>query len=135
MSDRPWSPGAATAIGSLPGTDPVEAAALVFGELPDLPHLPELPDRGVGAQLVGRSAALLVDLAVEIVPSGWRLTSRAGRDLRRAQDCLARDLDALEAAADGPRRAQGAGVRPVDAGRQRGGAIGAPRGARLRRDP
>jgi len=33
------------------------------------------------------------------------LTSRAGRDLRRAQDCLARDLDALEAAADGFRGA------------------------------
>lgn len=101
MSDRPWPAGAATAIGSMPGTDPVEAAQLVFGELPDLPHLPELPDRGAGADMIGRGAALLVDLAVEIVPSGWRLTARAGRDLRRAQDWLARDLDALEAVADG----------------------------------
>ena len=101
MSDRPWPAGSATALGSLPGTDPVEAARLVFGELPDLPHLPELPDRGAGADLIGRAAALLVDPAVEIVPSGWRITSRAGRDLRRAQDFLARDLDALEAVADG----------------------------------
>jgi hypothetical protein len=104
MSDRPgdraWPAGAATAIGSLPGTDPGEAARLVFGELPDLPHLPELPDRGAGADMIGRGAALLADLAAEIVPSGWRLTARPGRDLRLAQDFLARDLDALEAEAD-----------------------------------
>ena len=29
----PWPPGSATGIGSLPGTDPVEAMRLVFGEL------------------------------------------------------------------------------------------------------
>ncbi|MDT4918875.1 MAG: hypothetical protein QOH89_3575, partial [Pseudonocardiales bacterium] len=46
MVSRPWSPGAVTGIGSLPGTDPDEAARLVVGELPELPHLPELPDRG-----------------------------------------------------------------------------------------
>ena len=45
----PWSAGAATGIGSLPGTDIVDAVALVFGELPDLPFLPELPRRGPGA--------------------------------------------------------------------------------------
>jgi hypothetical protein len=73
----------------------------VFDELPDLPHLPELPDRGVGADMIGRTAGFLVDLAVEIAPSGWRFASRPGRDLRRAQDFLARDLDALEAVADG----------------------------------
>jgi methionine synthase II (cobalamin-independent) len=101
MSDRPWPAGAATTVGSLPGTDPAEAVRLIFGELPDLPHLPELPDRGPGADMIGRGTALLADLAVEIVPSGWRLTARAGRDLRRAQDFLARDLDALEAEADG----------------------------------
>lgn len=98
---RLWPAGAATGIGSLPGDDPLAAARLVFDELPDLPHLPELPDRGAGADLIGRTAALLVDLAVEIVPSGWRITSRPGRELRRAQDFLARDLDALEAVADG----------------------------------
>lgn len=101
MTNRPWPAGSATGIGSLPGTDPTEAARLVFDELPDLPHLPELPDRGAGAQMIGRTAALLVDLAVEIAPSGWRLASRPGRDLRRAQDFLARDLDALETVADG----------------------------------
>jgi hypothetical protein len=105
MSDRPWPAGAATSIGSLPGTDPVEAARLVFGELPGLPHLPELPDRGAGADMIGRGAAMLVDLATEIVPSGWRITARPGRDLRRAQDYLARDLDAVEGVADGHRGA------------------------------
>ncbi|MCW2644856.1 MAG: Methionine synthase vitamin-B12 independent [Pseudonocardiales bacterium] len=101
MTDRPWPAGSATGIGSLPGTDPTQAARLVFDELPDLPHLPELPARGAGADMIGRAAGLLVDLAVEIAPSGWRLASRPGRDLRRAQDFLARDLDALEAVADG----------------------------------
>ncbi len=109
---HPWPPGTVTGLGSLPGTDPVEAVALVFGELPDLPQLPELPARGPGADLIGRTAGLLVDLAVELVPSGWRLCAHPGRDLRRAQDLLARDLDALEThAADyaGTLKAQAAG--------------------------
>jgi len=69
-----WAPGAATGVGSLPGTDPVEAAAAVVGELPLLPHLPELPARGVGADMIGRTVGLLVDLAAEVVPTGWRVT-------------------------------------------------------------
>jgi len=98
---HPWPAGAATGVGSLPGTDIDEALRVVFGELPDLPHLPELPGRGVGAELIGRGAALLAELPVEIQPSGWRLTARPGRDLRRSRDILQRDLDALEAAAEG----------------------------------
>ena len=101
MTERAWAPGAATGIGSLPGEDPPEAVRLVLDELPDLPHLPELPARGAGADMVGRGAALLVDLPVDVQPSGWRLVDRPGRDLRRAADLLARDLDALERAADG----------------------------------
>ena len=62
----------------MPGTDLAEAAAIVLGELPDFPHLPELPARGVGADMLGRTAALLVDLAVEVVPTGYRVTR--GRD-------------------------------------------------------
>lgn len=93
-----WPPGTATGIGSLPGTDPAEAARAVAGELPDLPYLPELPDRGVGADLIGRTAALLVDLAVEVMPSGYRVTARAGREHRRGVDLLRTDLDALEEA-------------------------------------
>ena len=91
----------ATGVGSLPGTDPAEAARVVLGELPELPHLPELPARGPHADLAGRGAALLVDLPVDLQPSGWRLVPRPGRDARRARDLLARDLDALEDAVGG----------------------------------
>jgi len=89
----------------MPGTDPVEAMRLIFGELPDLPHLVELPDRGPGADMVGRSAALLVDLAVDTTTRGWRFADRPGRAARRARSLLARDLDALEEVADGYRGA------------------------------
>lgn len=89
-------PPRATGIGSLPGTDAGAAQRLVFDELPDLPHLPELPARGVGADMIGRGTALLVDLYAEVQPSGWRLTERPGRDARRADSFLRQDLDLLE---------------------------------------
>ena len=93
---------AATGIGSLPGTDPVEAVKLVLGTLPDLPFLTELPARGQHADIAGRSAALLADLPVDLQPAGWRLTSGRSRDGARAKDLLAYDLEALEEAADSP---------------------------------
>ena len=98
---HPWPAGAATGVGSMPGTDIAEALRVVLGELPDLPHLPELPARGAGADMIGRGATFLSELPVEIQPSGWRLTARSGRDLRRAKDFLERDLDTLEAQAEG----------------------------------
>jgi len=93
---NPWPDGAATGIGSMPGTDPLEAANVILGELPGLPHLPELPARGLGADIIGRTAALLVDLAVEVMPSGYRVTARPGGEHCQAVDLLRRDLDALE---------------------------------------
>lgn len=95
----PWH--GATGIGSLPGTDPREAVRVALGELPDLPFLPELPGRGPHGDLAGRTTALLVDLAVDLQPTGWRLVPRASRDGRRARDLLSRDLDALEEATQG----------------------------------
>lgn len=95
---RPWPYGTATGVGSLPGTDPLEAARWVLGELP-LPHVPELPGRGAHADLAGRGAALLTDLPVDLQPTGWRMVPRPSRDGQRAKDLLARDLDALEQAA------------------------------------
>jgi methionine synthase II (cobalamin-independent) len=80
----------------MPGTDPAEAMRVIAGELPDFPHLPELPDRGPGADLTGRTAALLVDMPAEVTPRGWRLSERPGRDLARARSMLASDLDVLE---------------------------------------
>ena len=95
----PWRPEErATGIGSLPGTDHHEAARLVVGELPDFPHLAELPDRGVGADMIGRTSALLIDIAVEVWPSGYRVTQRPGGQHRRGVDLLARDVDALDSA-------------------------------------
>ena len=87
----------------MPGTDPAEAMRIVLGELPDLPHLAELPARGPGADLTGRTAALLVDLPVENTSTGWRFAARPGRDLSRARGLLSSDLDALEEAAGGYR--------------------------------
>ena len=99
----PWPVASATGVGSMPGTDPAEAMAVVLGELPDLPHLAELPARGPGAEMVGRTAALLVDLPVQITVRGWRLAGRAGRDQRRAADFLAADLDVVADKAAGYR--------------------------------
>ncbi|MEV4288805.1 methionine synthase [Nonomuraea bangladeshensis] len=86
----------ATGVGSHPGDDHLEAIRVVFGEVPGLPYLPELPARGVGADLIGRTASLLVDMPVEVQPSGWRIADRPGRDHQRAVDHLRRDLDGLE---------------------------------------
>jgi methionine synthase II (cobalamin-independent) len=128
-----WGP--ASGVGSLPGTDPVEALRLVTGELPDFPYLPELPDRGVGADLIGRSAGLLVDVAVDLTPAGWRLVARPGVDQRRAREMLDRDLDALYEVADGytgPFKVQAAGPWTLAAGleRTRGDRAVVDRGAR-----
>ena len=115
-----WGP--ASGVGSLPGSDPTEALRLVLGELPDFPHLPELPGRGAGADLIGRTAALLVDLAVDLTPAGWRLVPRSGVDQRRAREFLERDLDALTDAAEGftgPFKVQAAGPWTLAAGLER----------------
>jgi methionine synthase II (cobalamin-independent) len=95
MTQALWPAGAATGVGSLPGTDPAEALKFVLGELPDLPFLPELPARGAGADIIGRGAALLTELPVEIYAGRWKLTGRPGRDLRAAREFWQRDLDAL----------------------------------------
>lgn len=103
-SDRhpfPWPVQSATGIGSMPGTDIAESIAVVLGELPELAYLPELPARGPGADMIGRTAGLLVDLPVQLTARGWQLAGRAGRDLRRARDLMSADLDALEAATSG----------------------------------
>src|SRR5690242_19870164 len=89
----------------MPGTNPAEAMRVIAGELPEFPHLPELPARGPGADLTGRTAALLVDIPVEVSPRGWRLAERPGRDLSRARTMLSSDLDVMEEVLDGYRGA------------------------------
>ncbi|NUP27779.1 MAG: methionine synthase [Nocardia sp.] len=98
MNPAGFPAGAATGVGSWPGTDPREAAAVIVGELPELPHLVELPARGVGADTIGRVSALLVDMRFDTTPRGYRLAARPGAASRRANDLLRTDLDALQEA-------------------------------------
>ncbi|MFF3017884.1 methionine synthase [Streptomyces sp. NPDC057939] len=86
----------ATGVGSLPGGDAREAAKTVTGSFEEFPYLAELPARGPGADMIGRSLGLLVDLYAHVEPSGWRISDRPGRDTRRARSWLGEDLDALE---------------------------------------
>lgn len=103
-------------IGSWPGTDIREAATIVRdllaaldtregesgdGGVTGLPYLPELPDRGPGGDLIGRTAALLVELPVDLQPMGWRLVDRPGRDLARTEALWREDLDVLAELYDG----------------------------------
>jgi methionine synthase II (cobalamin-independent) len=85
----------------MPGGNPLETAQAVFDELPELPFLAELPGRGPGADMIGRAAALLVDIPVEVTPGGWRIADHPGRDMRRAKSMLSSDLDAMEETLDG----------------------------------
>ncbi|MEU5752856.1 methionine synthase [Streptomyces sp. NPDC047829] len=88
--------GPATGIGSLPGQDAREAVKTATGSFEDFPFLPELPARGPGADMIGRTAGMLVELYARVEPSGWRLGDRPGRDTKRARAWLREDLDALE---------------------------------------
>lgn len=91
-----FSFGAATGVGSMPGEDVREAVKVVTGTFEDFPFLPELPARGPGADMIGRTAGMLVELYARVEPSGWRIGDRPGRDTRRARSWLGEDLDALE---------------------------------------
>lgn len=89
----------ASGVGSWPGTDPRQAAEVVVGELADaLAHIVELPARGVGADMLGRAGALLIDVAIDTVPRGYRVAARPGAVTRRAVSMLDEDMDALEEA-------------------------------------
>ncbi|WIM68658.1 methionine synthase [Corynebacterium breve] len=81
-------------LGELPGTNFVEAADIVFSETP-LPHIPQLPERGLGSDLIGRTAALL-PLHLDKGPRSWIVTRRPQIMTRRAADQFERDLDTLE---------------------------------------
>lgn len=105
VGDTPRGPRAG-GVGSWPGTSSREAVRTVRDLLVDadglgLPYLPETPDRGPGADLVGRAAGLLVDLPVDLQPSGWRLVDRPGRDAGRTASMHREDLDELAEAYDG----------------------------------
>jgi len=76
-----------------------QAAEVVVGELAGaLAHIVELPARGVGADMLGRAGALLIDVAIDTVPRGYRIVARPGAVTRRAVSMLDEDMDALEEA-------------------------------------
>ena len=132
MADFPWPAGSATGLGSLPGSDIAEAQRLIFGELPDLPHLAELPERGPGADIIGRSAGFLVDFPVQVYAGRWQVAPRPGKDLRRTHDLLERDLDQVSEQGDkfaGTFKVQAAGPWTLAA------SIDLQIGGRLLRDP
>ncbi|MGE2814251.1 methionine synthase [Mycobacterium heidelbergense] len=89
----------ASGVGSWPGTQPRQAAEVVVGELADaLAHIVELPARGVGADMLGRAGALLIDVAIDTAPRGYRIAARPGAVTRRAVSLFDEDMDALEEA-------------------------------------
>jgi hypothetical protein len=132
----PWTPVAATGVGSMPGTSALEATRIIAGELPGFLHVAELPARGPGADVIGRTGGLLASVSsgmgLETTPDGWRFTSGIGREMRRAASFLGEDLDALEQSAvgyDGSVKCQFAGPWTLAA------AIELTSGERALRDP
>ncbi len=123
----------ASGIGSWPGTSIRDALAQVSELLEgQLPYLPELPARGPGADMVGRTAGLLVELPVDLQPVGWRMVDRPGRDAGRTGAFWREDLDELAEAYDGhtgPLKVQVAGPWTLAA------SIWLPRGERVIADP
>ncbi|WP_068156695.1 methionine synthase [Rhodococcus phenolicus] len=110
-----WA-GVATGIGSWPGVDARESAAVILGELAALPHLVELPARGLGADMIGRASALLVDLHLDGTTTGYRLTGRRGAIAARAEDLLHQDLDGFEEAWENAGLGSGRTVKVQSAG-------------------
>ncbi|ADG74011.1 conserved hypothetical protein [Cellulomonas flavigena DSM 20109] len=99
---------AVSGVGPWPGTDALEAATTVVGDLADtpsevegLPFAPLLPARGPWGDATGAAVALLTDMPAELGPHGWKLADRPGRDLERARALAREDLDALAVAAHG----------------------------------
>jgi hypothetical protein len=97
------APATLTGVGSVPGTDVTDWPTRISDQL-DLPHVPELPERGPGADMIGRTLGLLSQVSVEFSATtsvtGWELAS-ATRDMRRARSLLGQDLDAVEIAWQG----------------------------------
>lgn len=95
----------ASALGVLPGISAQEAAQVVAGEFPDALFLPVLPERGPGADPIGRTAGLLSsvssDFSTTVIPSGWQISRTPGIDMQRAHDFLRQDQDAIEEHAQG----------------------------------
>jgi len=96
----------ATGLGSLPaevgsggrGFSPLDFQSRAADGSPAMPYLAEAPQRGAGADMIGRALAIAStqsrDFAATTVPTGWRLSS-PGRDMERALAWLGADRDAF----------------------------------------
>lgn len=80
-------------LGEVPGTSMAEAADMVLGETGDLVHLPQLPARGLGSDVVGRTAVLLAGIHVDRGPRSWIMSPRPQLLTRRSRDLGERDLE------------------------------------------
>ena len=89
------SPRRASASGPARTRSRPPASSAVNSAARTCPFLAELPDRGVGSDALGRTASLLVELAVDVQPHGWRLVDRPGKDLQRAKSALSTDINIL----------------------------------------
>ena len=129
----PWTPAAATGVGSMPGTSVREATRIIVGELPGFLHVAELPARGPGADMIGRTGGVLASvssgLGLETTPDGWRFTAGLGREMRRAVSFLGHALEESAVGYSGPVKIQLAGPWTLAA------AIELTSGERALRDP
>lgn len=101
----------ATGLGSWPGADQRQAQDAVLNLLGaanpscegtvGIPYLVECPARGVGADIIGSGVGTLIDLPVDLQPSGWRFVDHPGRDDFRARAWRRSDLDTLAELAQG----------------------------------
>ncbi|AKK02920.1 uroporphyrinogen decarboxylase/cobalamine-independent methonine synthase family protein [Corynebacterium epidermidicanis] len=82
------------ALGPMPGTSMHEAAEVIDGEC-SIHTVPLLPERGLGSDLIGRTAGLL-PFHVEAGPRAWQLVQRPQLLTRRVWDRLEEDLDICE---------------------------------------
>ncbi|MGO3077645.1 methionine synthase [Corynebacterium casei] len=83
-------------LGPVPGTDIALAADIIAGETGNSLHLPQLPARGLGSDVIGRTAGLLEAVSVDRGPRGWRLSDRPQLASRAMWDRMDRDLDILQ---------------------------------------
>ncbi|MCT1634328.1 hypothetical protein M3B03_01230 [Corynebacterium pseudodiphtheriticum] len=84
------------ALGPLAGTSMAAAGDMVISEFGDQLHLPHLPQRGLGSDAVGYSAALLESLSVDRGARSWQLSARPQRWSWFLKDLRERDIDVLE---------------------------------------
>lgn len=140
MLSTPWrQAGTAAAIGSFPGTDPREPVRVMAGETPYLPSIPELPARGPGADIIGRTLAMLSEVAPEFAgettTTGWRLAGRrtdaSTRAMRRANSWLTEDFDVAHEGYQGAAAVKCAIAGPWTVA----AAVELPNGQRLLSDP